>query len=251
MNFSRLSTSVLWLLPLTMLVVIAFVIWRRGLVGRFPLFFSYTLLLPARDAALYFLPRPGDRYSSVYWWGEGVAVLLSLGVVFELVGHFVRPYPFLRFLLRVLSVAGVIAGALALALLIWGKGPTGADLAFEWIILQERSARFLQVCLLIVAIAMMSRLGLTWHHYSLGIATGFGVYSALDLTLLELRAHLHVVTDAAFVLLRPAAYNLGVLIWAFYFLRPQSGNPVDRLPGSDLANWNDALTEHVDKWYRR
>ena len=227
------------------------VIWRRGLVGRFPLFFSYTLLLPARDAALYFLPRPGDRYSSVYWWGEGVAVLLSLGVVFELVGHFVRPYPFLRFLLRVLSVAGVIAGALALALLIWGKGPTGADLAFEWIILQERSARFLQVCLLIVAIAMMSRLGLTWHHYSLGIATGFGVYSALDLTLLELRAHLHVVTDTAFVLLRPAAYNLGVLIWAFYFLRPQSGNPVDRLPGSDLANWNDALTEHVDKWYRR
>ena len=99
--------------------------------------------------------------------GEGVAVLLSLGVVFELVGHFVRPYPFLRFLLRVLSVAGVIAGALALALLIWGKDPTGADLAFEWIILQERSARFLQVCLLIVAIAMMSRLGLTWHHYSL------------------------------------------------------------------------------------
>jgi hypothetical protein len=178
MNFSRLSTSVLWLLPLMMLVVIAFVIWRRGLVGRFPIFFSYTLLLPARDAALYFLPQPGDRYSSVYWWGEGVAVLLSLGVVFELVEHFVRPYPFLRFLLRALSVAGVIAGAWALALLIWGKGPSGADLAFEWITLQERSARFLQVCLLIVAIAMMSRLGLTWHHYSLGIAAGFGVYSA-------------------------------------------------------------------------
>jgi hypothetical protein len=174
-----------------------------------------------------------------------------LGVVFELVGHFVRPYPFLRFLLRALSVAGVIAGALALALLIWGKSPSGADLAFEWIILQERSARFLQVCLLIVAIAMMSRLRLTWHHYSLGIAAGFGVYSALDLILLELRAHLHVVTDTAFVLLRPAAYNLGVLIWAFYFLRPQSGNPVDRLPGSDLENWNDALSEHVDKWYRR
>ncbi len=77
------------------------------------------------------------------------------------------------------------------------------------------------------------------------------MYSALDLILLELRAHLHVVTDTAFVLLRPAAYNLGVLIWAFYFLRPQSGNPVDRLPGSDLENWNDALSEHVDKWYRR
>ena len=222
--------------------------WTRRTIS---LFFSYTLLLPARDAALYFLPHPGDRYSSVYWSGEGVAVLLSLGVVFELVGDFARPYPFLRFLLRALSMAGVIAGALALALLIWGKGPSGADLALEWIILLERSARFLQVCLLIVAIALMSRLGLTWHHYSLGIAAGFGVYSALDLILLELRAHLHIVTDAAFVLLRPAAYNLGVLIWAFYFLRPQGGNPIDRLPGNNLANWNDEVSEHVDKWYRR
>jgi hypothetical protein len=68
MNFSRLSTSVLWLLPLAMLVVIAFVIWRRGLVGRFPLFFSYTLLLPARDAALYFLPH-----------NQGTAIQVSIG----------------------------------------------------------------------------------------------------------------------------------------------------------------------------
>ena len=252
MNFSRLSTSALWFLPSATLVVIAFVMWRRGVVGRFPIFFSYTLLLPVRDIALYFLPRPGDRYSSVYWSGEGVAVLLSLGVVFELVGHFAQPYPFLRSLLRALSVAVVITGALALALLVSSKGPSrGAEVAFEWIIRLERSARFLQVCLLIVAISLMSRLGLTWHHYSVGIASGFGVYSALDLILLELRAHLHVITDAAFVLLRPAAYNLGVAIWALYFLWPQRGKPVDRLPPTDLAKWNESVTRQVDKWYRR
>jgi hypothetical protein len=136
-------------------------------------------------------------------------------------------------------------------MLIWTNGPKGTDVALEQIILLERSARFLQVCLLIVAIALMSRLGLSWHHYSLGIAAGFGVYSALDLILLELRAHLHAVADTDFVLLRSAAYNLGVLIWAWYFLRPQTRQPVDRLPGTDLANWNDALTEQVDQWYRR
>jgi hypothetical protein len=145
----------------------------------------------------------------------------------------------------------VVLGAAALAMLIWTKGPAGADVALEWIILAERSARFLQGCLLIVAIAMMSRLGLTWRHFSLGIAAGFGVFAALDLVLLELRAHLHLISDSTFVLLRSAAYNLGVLSWAFYFLRPQGGNPVDRLPGTDVANWNDALTEHVGKWYRR
>jgi hypothetical protein len=104
---------------------------------------------------------------------------------------------------------------------------------------------------LIVASATMSRLGLTWRDYSLGIAAGFGVYAALDLVLLELRGHLHVLGDSAFVLLRSAAYNLGVLIWASYFLRPLDGIPVERLPGNNVANWNDTLTEHIDKWYRR
>jgi hypothetical protein len=251
MNFSRLVTSALWFAPLAMQCVIALVMLRRGLVGQFPVFFAYTVLLPVRDSGLYLLPESSDRYSSLFWWGEAVAILLSLGIIFEISWHFVRPYPFLRLFLRVLWISAVIVGAVALAMLIWTKGPAGADVALEWIILTERSARFLQVCLLIVAIAMMSRLGLTWRRYSLGIAAGFGAYAALDLILLELRAHLHVITDATFVLLRSAAYNLGVLIWAFYFLRPQSGNPVDRLPGSDLENWNDALSEHVDKWYRR
>ena len=250
MNFSRLVTSVLWFMPLAMQCVIALVILRRGLVGQFPFFFSYTVLLPARDATLYFLPESGDRYSSVFWWGDAAAILLSIGVIFEISWHFVRPYAFLRLFLRVLWISAVIVAGAALAMLIWTRGLAGTDLLLEWIILTERSARFLQVCLLIVAIAMMSRLGLTWRLYSLGIAAGFGVYAALDLTLLELRA-LHLMSDATFVLLRSAAYNLGVAIWAVYFLQPRSGNPVDRLPGTDLANWNDTVAQHVDKWYRR
>jgi hypothetical protein len=251
MNFLRLATYVLWVMPLAIQCVIAAVMLRRGLVGQFPFFFIYTLLLPARDTTLYFLPRPGDRYSNVFWWGEAVAILLSLGIIFEISWHFVRPYPFLRLFLKVLWISAVVVGLAALAMLIWTKGPAGADVALEWIILTERSARFLQVSLLIVAIAMMSRLGLNWRNYSLGIAAGFGVYAALDLVLLELRAHLHVISDSTFVFLRSAAYNLGVLIWAFYFLPSRHGNPVERLPGSDVANWNDALTEHIDKWYRR
>ena len=115
----------------------------------------------------------------------------------------------------------------------------------------ERSARVLQVGLLIVLIFFMSRLGLTWHHYSLGIAAGFGAYSALDLILLELRGHLHVVTNTVFVILTPAAYNLGVLIWAFYFLRPPALQVVDHFPDTDLTSWHDMLSEYVKQWYQR
>jgi len=251
MKLSHLATTVLWLAPLALQPLVGFALFRRKLVAAFPFFFSFIVLVPARDTALFFLPYPGRLYALVFWWGEAAAIALALGVVFETTWHFIRPYPFLRLFLRVLGVAGGIAAAAAVAMLIWTKGPGGTDVALEQIILLERSARFLQVSLLIVAIALMSRLGLSWHHYSLGIAAGFGVYSALDLVLLELRAHLHALADTDFVLLRSAAYNLGVLIWVWYFLRPQPRRPVERLPGTDLTKWNDALTEQVDQWYRR
>ena len=83
MNFSPLATSVFGSLPLAMQCVIAVVMLRRGLVRQFPFFFSYTVLLPARDAVLYFLPQSGNLYSTVFWWGDGVAIVLALAVVFE------------------------------------------------------------------------------------------------------------------------------------------------------------------------
>lgn len=97
----------------------------------------------------------------------------------------------------------------------------------------------------------MSRLSLTWQNYSLGIAVGFGIYAALDLVLLELRAHLPRRNRHGLVLMRSAAYDLAVVIWTSYFFRPQSLKPVENLPGTDVANWNDALSALVDKWYRR
>jgi hypothetical protein len=222
----------------------------RGLARRYPIFFSYTILLPARDLVLLFLPYGERRYSRVFWWGEAGAILLSLGVIVETVRLLIESYPFLRAVFKLLWIVGILAATVALAILLWTKGQ-GEGLIIESIISSERSARFLQVCLLITVIFLISRLGLTWHSYSVGIAAGFGVYAALDLTLLELRANLHVIPDTAFVLLRSAAYNLAVIIWGIYFLRRRLVEPVERLPSTDVANWNEALTDRVDKWYQR
>ncbi len=250
MRFSHLATNVLWLVPLALQCVIAVVMSLRGLARRYPAFFSYTILLPARDVALLFLPYDGRRYSRVYWWGEAGAVLLALGVIVETIWFLIESYPFLRAVFRVFWVVGVIAAAAAVAILLWTDRASEGRI-IESIILFERSARFLQVCLLIAVIFFISRLGLTWHSYSVGITAGFGIYAAIDLALLELRAHLHAITDSAFVLLRSAAYNLAVIVWAVYFLRRRQTKPIERLPSTDLANWNDALTGHVDKWYQR
>ncbi len=152
MNLLRLTTLVLWIAPLVTQCVIAVVMVRRRLVGQFPFFFSYTLLLPLRDLALTFCPtrRPLRHRLLV---GRGRRNPVSLAIVFEIAGHFVRLYPFLRLFLASALDLGPGCRAVSLALLFWTKGPGGADVALEWITLSERSARFLQVCLLIVAIA--------------------------------------------------------------------------------------------------
>jgi hypothetical protein len=246
----HVATIALWLLPLVLQAAIAVVMLRRALVTIFPIFFSYTALVLSREMALLFLRYPGDLYALVYWCGEALAVLLGLGVIFETIKHLFVPYPFLRILMKVLWIVGAIAGVTALMMLVLTNGGTGADRIFEFILLAERSVRFLQACLLIVVTALMSRLGLTWHHYSVGIVAGFGVYSALDLGVLELRAHLHFLSDARLVLFTSVAYNFAAIIWASYFLRSWRRNPIEHLPETNLREWNETVTEYVDQWYR-
>jgi hypothetical protein len=103
----------------------------------------------------------------------------------------------------------------------------------------------------VMAMLLMSRLGLSWHHYSVGIIAGFGLYSALDLAALEVRGHLHVMTDATFELLKPAAYNLACVIWAVYFLRSWRVEPVEHLPALNLQEWNAVVGNYLNQWRRR
>jgi hypothetical protein len=251
MIFRHLLIKTLWVFPLILQAAIAVVMWRRKLVRIFPIFFGYTVLVVARDIVLFFLSYQRHPYFLVYWWGEALAVLLSLGVIFETLRNIFPPYPFLRIILRSVWILGGIAAVIAMLMLVFSDGGTGADRVLESIILVERAARFLQVCLLIMVIALLSRLGLNWQQYSLGIVAGFGIYSALDLVTLEFRAHLHFVTQDTFVLVHSAAYNLGAIIWAAYFLPSWSRTPVEQLPRTNLAELNEAVTDYVDQWYRR
>jgi hypothetical protein len=245
-----LLTKTLWIVPLVLLVAIAIVILRRKLVGVFPFFFGYTVVVSVREFVLLFLKYPGNAYSFVWFLGEALAVLLSLGVIFETLRHILPPYPFLGVVVKLVWILGGMAALAALLMLILPGPRTGPDPLLESIFLLERAARFLQACLLIIVIALMSRFGLTWHQYSIGIIAGFGIYSALDLVTLEFRSH-HLLGGDAFELIRSAAYNLGAVIWAAYFLPSLSRTPVEHLPRTNLAEWNEAVADYVDPWYRR
>ncbi len=250
MSSLRFVTIVLWVVPLALQYAITAAMLRRRVVRIFPIFFSYTVLVASRETVLFFVRYSSKSYALIYWWGDALAVLLGIGAIMEAARQMIPAHPFLRRILGSVWIFGGIAAAMSL-LLLFSAHASGPHPPLEWVFLLERSARFLQACMLIVVIVLMSRFGLAGSHCLVGIVVGFGVYAAAELAGLELRSHLHFVTDVTLVLLNSAAYNLAAIIWAFYFLRPWRQDTVNHLPDTDLAQWNEAVTDRINQWYRR
>jgi hypothetical protein len=250
MTFLYLVAKALWIFPLVLQSAIAIGMLRRRLVTSFPVFFSYTVTEFISDTATLFFNTSGNTYALIYWCKEALAVLLGLAVIFEILRHILPPSSLMRFVLNFVWIFAAITAAGALLMLALAN-PGAGEPIYEVVMLAERSVRFLQASLLIVLIVLMSRLGLSWHNKSVGIASGFGVYSALALASFEFGAHLHWISHAALALVNSAAYNLAAMIWAFYILRPARVTPVKHLPKTDVAEWNSAVTDYVNQWSRR
>lgn len=247
MSVQHLATDILWVVPLILQGAIALVMVRRKIVRSFPFFFSYTTAILSTNLVLIFLPYNHRAYSLIYWWSEALAILLGLAVIFEILRRILPSSPAGQFVLNVVRVLAGVAAITALVILVSSKPGLERDRVLEDIVFAERSLRFLQASLLIVVIALMSLLGLTWQDESLGILAGFGVYSVLALVVYEFGYHLHVMSTTAYLLLNSAGYNVAVLIWAFYLLRPRRRPPLGRFPDGDLAEWADALNNYVSQ----
>jgi hypothetical protein len=242
-------TMMLWITPIVIQSVIVMVMLRRRLSKVFPVFFAYTALVPARELFLLFIRDHRELYFRTYWLGEAIVVALSLAVIYEVIRHVIRPYAFLRRLvLKSFWIVGIAALGVGLTMFVSSSLSDHPESRFDIIILAERSVRFLQACLLIVLILLMSRLGVTWQYYAVGIATGFGVYSVSYLAFLELRAHLHLISNSTLVFLNSAAYNVAVATWAIYFVPPRQRKVVvESLPTTDIAHWNEVLSEYLQR----
>jgi hypothetical protein len=247
MNFPYLLRMTLWLAPVLLQIMIALAMVGRKLVAMFPIFFCFSIYVPLRDVALLLLQTSPHGYFSIYWIGDGISILLSLVAVYEVFWHLVYPYPFLRSLAHnIFKIAGLVASGIAFAMLLMAQFGKGKPLV-ELILLLERSARVVQVALLISVICFISRLGLTWKHYATGILAGFGI-AGMQLIPVELRAGFRLLTNKTFIWMEPAVYNCAVIVWAFYFLPSGKRTLVsERLPETDLARWNEALKDYINK----
>ncbi len=252
MNLGYVLRMGMWITPVILQLLIAIIMIRRGLVRQFRYFFTYCLCAPTRDVTLLFLQNRPNLYSFyfwIYWVGDGLLILLQVVVLFEVFSYLTSVHARFRVpAIRVFRTVIALSAVFAFALFAIAVGNSGGSI--EVILLLERSARVMQVMMLVIAMTFISRLGLTWRHHATGILLGSGI-AGLQLLPAELRGSLHVISNSAFVWLKPAVYDCAVIAWAIYFILPQKQvTGLTEVPQADLIEWDEALKGYLYQWRR-
>jgi hypothetical protein len=99
---------------------------------------------------------------------------------------------------------------------------------------------------LLFVVLFASDLGLSLRNFACGIAIGFGIFAATDLTLFSLRAQLGTEWNRTISLITSAAYNISALTWMGYSLLPQTALKRNEVVFQPLFDrWNQAALSVV------
>jgi hypothetical protein len=248
MNFASYA---LWLVLPPLQVAIAYRMWRCKSYRDYPIFFAYTFEQLARFAVLFYWYRLNapTAYLHAYVAFQAIEAILQIGIVCELYSDVFRPYEGIRhFGSSFLRWASIFFLFLAIVVAAYS---TGAD-SYKFLgnlFALERSLEIVQAGLLVVLLIASSILALQWKPRTLGIALGFGLFTAVNLIAYTVRFELGMSTQHPLSLVSNAAYDFAVIIWvrAFYAapkvvpeLEPR---PVDWDPHS----WNEALSDYMHR----
>jgi len=253
MTFSQILGYYLWISPKILLIVLLFLMVRRGLQRQFPMFFIYAALQVVQSSVLFLISShfgfQGEEYHRAYSMTIAVSAASRFAVIYELFKDFFRSYPLLvrpgTIVLRGGTIVLLLA-ALGLAVLSPGDG---VDLLLNATYVLDRTVSILQ-CGLLISLLLFSRyFSLSWRSRAFGIALGLGVYASVSLATSSIWLHLGAFGNRAVNLFTMATYHLCVLIWMFYLLRPEQptsyfSNPP---PKHDLEIWNNELQRLVQR----
>jgi hypothetical protein len=239
----------LWLAPHVLQVVLAVLLWRRGLHRVLPIFFAYTIFEAFEEFTLYGMDVLPSVSGEAWWFAFGLGLVveaaLKLGVIGELFFHLLGSRATLAKVgSRLISGAG--AFLVLLAVLAAAYVPTDHP-KYIW---TYRSYLFLQSLyligggLILFLFVFAAHFKLSWNHRAFGIALGFGVLTCEHLGAWALTAS-GMLVDKPYLLDFPnmATYHVCVLIWCYYLLIPEKSAKTSTvlLPENNLDIWNREL----------
>lgn len=244
MRFSAYSYLIWIVTPIVQLAILA-IMAKRRLFQTLPIFAFYTAFVVLHQVISYSVHRMGADlvYVWVAWSGEIISIILGFCVIAEVYDQLLAPYESIRSLASYLFRWAIFL-ALFLAVLAGFASPGNDVYRFTvGLLALERSVRIVQLALLIFILGFAKTLGLTWRHYTYGLAVGFALFALVSVVAYGVRVELGPVAGETVRRLVPTAYLLACAIWTFYLILPERLSRIESLPDSSLAlyQWNLAV----------
>src|SRR5215471_10047215 len=191
-----------WFATMVVQGILVGLLWAKKIGRRFPLFITYTVTSFLFSVTLYVIYLLAFRlrflrpiYSRVYWVNEAAGVLLGLAVVYEIFKHLFTPYPGLRKLATQVFQVSVALLLLLDCILAYAQPLGEHDHIQAAFMLVEQAGRTLEVGLLLFLFLFASAFGLHWRQYAFGIAFGLGIFVAVELVAITMRAQFGVTAN--------------------------------------------------------
>lgn len=228
-----------------MLVLILLV---KKLWNRFPVFLAYSVFCFATAAGLYAIRGLPFAYFYAYWMCEGLGLLLGLGVIYEVFKKLLHPYAALH---RMAAIVFQLAAVLLIgsSCVVAYVQPSAERSSFmAGILVAEEATRIIEIGLLVFLFIFARVFGLHWRQQLFGIALGLGLFVAVELIVVAVRAHLGIAAAEIFSAVRMMAFNLSLLIWIGYLLAPERvTSPAEMPKRAQLEQWNRAIMELINQ----
>jgi hypothetical protein len=245
----------LWVAPNVLLLVLSFLIWRRGLWKRFPAFFAFALFSSLGQFALYIADVAPSVTAENFWRVDWATLLIEGPLKFVLIGevfaHIFGSYTSVvrlgRFLIRAVGIFLVLTAAVAAAYApqdsLFGI-ISGAHLLDQTIYLIESG-------LLLFIFLFAAYFSLKPSRPVFGIALGLAISACVHLATWAISANGGLPASRRVVLafVEMATYHACVLIWFYYLLVPQKvpAQAAVLLPENNLDVWNRELEKLVQR----
>lgn len=201
-------------LGLLSLLLEGIIIWRARagkFLSRFPLFYSYLMLVFMGSAGAYAARWLSPRYyEGSFWIFFMVTLVAEFAVLVEISDHIFNSYPAVRSLGRMLTGAisiGFFVFYIVPALAV--PGSPGGHVA-ELVKRSSVTKAVIIVCLLAVARSF----DLPMNTNTSGMMVGLGLYLSSNIVNFELAARLNRAQyGSTFAIVGPVSYTLCLLVW--------------------------------------
>ena len=243
----------LWVAPSVLLLVLAFLMWRRRLHVTYPFFLAFAVTSAVEQLTLCIadlVPSvAAEAWWKIFWAGLLVEALVKFAVIGEIFAHVFDAYSSLanlgKILIRGVGAALVLAAALAAA---YAQKDSPFPLINGAHVLQQ-TVFLIETGLLLFIFVFAGYFHIKATRPVFGIALGFAISGCVHLATWAILANATLPSSKRilFDFVNMGTYHGCVLLWFYYLLVPKHipPKPPDSPPPPegplDLEVWNQEL----------